>query len=178
MKFAFISANLGKQNIFWVIVLTFASNIHGVMRRLSFFLLPAIISLLLFSCKDDESLIPDCEVYVKTYTSEYNELRTANHAVLYPITGVYPSNFKLGYGGVAIFRDLEGKVGCCDLACPCDKSRSNPLTIQMPWAICPLCDSKFDLSYSVGNPVEGPATSGLRMYRNIRDTGDYILVTN
>lgn len=148
------------------------------MDRLSLFVFGICLLLFPCSCKDDESLIPDSEVYVKTYTSEYNMLRTPNHAVTYEYNGVYPSNFKLGYGGVAIFRDLEGKLGCCDLACPNDKSRMNPLTISMPFAYCPLCESKFDLSYGIGNPVEGPAKSPLRLYRSIRDNGEYILVTN
>ena len=138
-----------------------------------------VISFLIsFSCKDDESLVPNSEVYVKTRTSEYSELRTPNHVVVFENDGLYPSNFKLGYGGVAIFRDLEGKLGCCDLACPNDKSRMNPITISMPFATCPLCGSKFDLSYSVGNAVGGTSNVPLRMYRNIRDTGEYIVVTN
>lgn len=148
------------------------------MKRLSF-IIPLVLSLLVCpSCKEDESEIPNSEVYVKTYVSEYNELMTSNHFISYTYSELYPSNYKLGYGGIAIFRDLEGHLGCCDLACPYDKSRSNPLEIQMPFAICPLCLSRFDLSYSMGNPVEGPATSGLRMYRNIRDTGEFIVVAN
>ncbi len=148
------------------------------MKGISFIFSILFGVLVCTSCKSDESLIPDSEVYVKTYTSEYNELMTPNHAVSYTLVSLYPSNFKLGYGGIAIFRDLEGKIGCCDLACPNDKSRSNPLVIDMPFATCPMCLSKFDLSYSLGNPVSGSAKSGLRMYRNIRDTGEYIMVTN
>lgn len=148
------------------------------MKRLLLIVSLVFPILLCATCRDDESLVPDSEVYVKTYTSEYLELMIPNHAVTYTLSSLYPSNYKLGYGGIAIFRDLEGKIGCCDLACPNDKSRSNPLVVDMPFAICPMCLSKFDLSYSLGNPVEGPAKSGLRMYRNIRETGEYIMVTN
>lgn len=149
------------------------------MKRLSFLFL-LVFSLPFFqSCRDDESLVPICEVYVKTYVSDYNELRIPNHAVAYyRDNAIYPSNFKLGYAGVALFRDLEGNLGCCDLACPNDKSRSNPLQVKMPYVFCPVCESKFDLSYGLGNVVSGPAKSPLRMYRNIRDTGEYIMVTN
>lgn len=141
-------------------------------------MLSVLFSLQFFGCKEEESRVPDSEVYVKTYTSEYNELMTVNHAVTYTYNQIYPSNYKLGYGGVAIFRDLEGRLGCCDLACPSDRSRSNPLQISMPYAVCPICHSKFDLSYSLGNVIEGQALSGLRMYRNIRDTGEFIVVAN
>ena len=148
------------------------------MRRIPIYFSLALSFIIFFSCKDDESFVPNSEVYVKTRTSEYNELQIPNHAVVYEYDGLYPSNFKLGYGGLAIFRDLEGKLSCCDLACPVEKSHMNPLKITMPYAICPLCGSKFDLSYSVGNAVEGEAKTPLRMYRNIRDTGEYIIVTN
>lgn len=148
------------------------------MKKFTTCLFPAIALCVFFSCKDDESSIPSSEVYVKTRTSEYNELRTPNHAVVYEYNGLYPSNFKLGFGGLAIFRDLEGKLGCCDLACPVDKSHMNPLDIKMPFATCPLCGTKYDLSYGVGNPINGDSKTPLRMYRNIRDTGEYIIVTN
>ena len=148
------------------------------MKRCPIYFFLVLSAIIFFSCKDDESLVPSSEVYVKTRTSEYNELRIPNHAVTYEYDGLYPSNFKLGYGGIAIFRDLEGKLGCCDLACPNDKSRMNPLKVAMPFATCPLCGAKFDLSYSTGNPVDGSTKTPLRMYRNIRDTGEYIVVTN
>lgn len=148
------------------------------MKRCSIYFSLVLSFLILFSCRDDESLVPNSEVYVKTRTSEYNELRTPNHVVVYEYDGLYPSNFKLGYGGVAIFRDLEGKLGCCDLACPNDKSRMYPIKITMPFAVCPLCETKFDLSYGVGNVVEGTSSTPLRMYRNIRDSGEYIVVAN
>ncbi|MBO7427127.1 MAG: hypothetical protein J6U08_00265 [Paludibacteraceae bacterium] len=148
------------------------------MKRCFIYFSLVLSAVILFSCRDDETLVPNSEVYVKTRTSEYNELRTPNHAVAYEYDGLYPSNFKLGYGGVAIFRDLEGKLGCCDLACPNDRSRMNPLQISMPFATCPLCGSKFDLSYGAGNPVGGQSKTPLRMYHNIRDTGEYITVIN
>lgn len=146
------------------------------MKHLYFILTLFVISVISFSCRDDESLIPNSEVYVKTYTHEYTELMVSNHAITYTYSQIYPSNYKLGYGGIAIFRDLDGKLGCCDLACPYDRSRTNPMVVSMPFAVCPMCKSKFDLSYGIGNRVEGPAMSGLRMYRNIRDNGDYIVV--
>ncbi len=145
-------------------------------RKLVFFL-PILLSLLT-NCKSEESAIGDYSVYVKTTYSEYQTLRTPNRAVTYTSDRVYSSNFQLGYGGVCIFRDINGSLGCCDLACPYEKLRTTRLTIKMPFATCEQCGSKFDLSYGVGNVMNGPSTSILKMYSKVVDRGDYILVTN
>ena len=147
-----------------------------VMRK--FFLLPLLLLLLLTNCKSDESSIGDYSVYVKTTYSEYQTLRTPNRAVTYTADRVYSTNFQLGYGGICIFRDINGTLGCCDLACPYEKLRTTRLTINMPFATCEQCGSKFDLSYGVGNVMNGPATTILKMYSKVVDRGDYILVTN
>lgn len=134
--------------------------------------------LTLFSCRNDENDIPESEVYVKTSYSEYQALMMPNSAVVYEKNNIYPANFKLGYGGVVIFRDMDRQVHCCDLSCPYENLRTVNLTIKMPYATCPECGSKFDLTYGACNPVMGPATCGLKLYHNIRDTGDYIKVVN
>ena len=56
--------------------------------------------LTLFSCRNDESDIPESEVYVKTSYSEYQALLMPNSAVVYEKDNIYPANFRLGYGGV------------------------------------------------------------------------------
>ena len=76
------------------------------------------LCILLNACRNDESSIPEAEVYVRTTYSEYMNLMRVNSCVIYNKDDTYPSNFKLGYGGVIIFRDLEGLVRSCDLACP------------------------------------------------------------
>lgn len=144
-------------------------------------LLFACVTLLLGSCKEEVSNIPKCEVYVKTSFSEYQKLLNVNNAVIYSIDEVYPTNFRLGYAGICIFRDLDNNICCCDLACPYECLRSVVLEIKMPYATCQLCGSKFDLSYGQGNPLSGPATCGLKMYtkhiQENRESG-YILVQN
>lgn len=143
-----------------------------------FLLLIFMLFPLLTNCKSDESSIGDYAVYVKTTYSEYQTLRTPNRAVTFTTDRVYSTNFQLGFGGVCIFRDINGSLGCCDLACPYEKLRTTRLTIKMPFATCEQCGSKFDLSYGVGNVMNGPSTSILKMYSKVVDRGDYILVTN
>ena len=137
-----------------------------------------LLSAVLFSCRNDESSIPVAEVYVKTTYSEYMNLMRVNSCVVYTKDDTYPTNFKLGHGGVVIFRDLEGLIRSCDLACPYEALPGSTLEVEMPFAYCLECGSKFDLSYGVGNPVGGPAECGMKVYNKIRDNGEYILVTN
>lgn len=138
----------------------------------------ALMPLLMLSCRNDENEIPECEVYVKTSYSEYQTLLMTNSAVVYEKDALYPANFRLGYGGILIFRDLERQIRCCDLSCPYENLRSVTLDVKMPYATCPECGSKFDLTYGACNPIKGPASCGLKLYTKIRDTGSYILVTN
>ncbi len=132
----------------------------------------------LSACKDDESTIADYPVYVKTSYSEYQTLATVNRCVTYTNDDVYSTNTQLGFGGICIFRDLNGDIGCCDLACPYENLRTVTLTVKMPYATCTQCGSKFDLSYGTGTPLQGPAKSILKLYTKIIDTGEYIRVSN
>jgi len=134
-----------------------------------------------FSCqKEIRSSIPDSEVYIETSPSEYAILRNPNSAIAYfhrPGVPV-PVNFRFGYGGVLIFRDLEGKARSCDLACPVEASRTTRVEIDMPFAVCPVCNSKFDLSYGFASPIAGPAKESLRIYRNVFERTNSIVVSN
>ena len=139
-----------------------------------------IASFMLLSCRNDESSIPNSEVYVKTTVSEYTTLMSPNSCVVYPYDGVYPVNYRLGYGGIVIVRDMDRQVHAFDLACPQELLRTVVLTIKMPYATCGQCGSKFDLTYGLGNPVSGPAKSGMKEYKETFDRMnlEYILVTN
>jgi hypothetical protein len=64
------------------------------------------------------------------------------------------------------------------LACPYEALPGFKLEVEMPFAFCLECGSRFDLSYGLGNPVGGPAECGMKIYNKIRDAGGYILVTN
>ena len=134
-----------------------------------------------FSCKKEiRSSIPNTEVYIETRPEEYARLRNPGSAVSYILTpGVpVPVNFKYGYGGVLIFRDLEGKVRSCDLACPVEASRTIRVNVNTSFATCPVCGSKFDLSYGFASPVGGPAKESLRIYSNVFERTNSIVVSN
>ena len=144
-----------------------------------------IISFLIFfSCKEERrSSIPSCEVYIETSPSEFARLRTPNSAVSYIYTpGMQvPANFRFGYGGVLIYRDLDNKLRSCDLACPVEASNIVRVDVNMPFAVCPQCKSEFDLSWGLAIPSArntGPARESLRNYDNIRVKSNSIVVIN
>ena len=138
-----------------------------------------------FSCKEEaRPSIPSFEVYIEvsrsSFPNDYAKLQNPNNAVSYIYTpGVpMPANFKYGYGGVLIFRDLEGRIKSCDLACPVEASRTVRVEVNMPYAVCPVCGSKFDLSYGFASPSAGPAKESLRIYSNVFERVNSIIVSN
>lgn len=138
-------------------------------------------TVLLASCKETENdtSIPNCDVYIKTDYAEYTKLSVVNNHVTYvrSANASMPSNFRLGYGGIVIYRTLEGKAVAFDLACPVEVSREVLVNVESIYATCPICGSKFDLSYGIGAPCEGPAKETLRHY-NCIDDGSQIRVSN
>lgn len=127
---------------------------------------------------EERSSIPDSQVYIKTFGNDYVTLRIAGNSVSYisSPTSVYPTNFKLGYGGVLIYRDMDEKIHACDLACPVEASRSILVNVKMPFATCPSCGSKFDLTFGFAAPCEGPAKETLKQYNAI-DNGSAIIAS-
>ncbi|MDR1730179.1 MAG: hypothetical protein LBR52_05910 [Prevotellaceae bacterium] len=133
-----------------------------------------------FSCeKRIESSIPDYEVYIETNPKQYAELSIPCSAVEYVYTpGVpVPANFRFGYGGVLIYRNLEGKIRSCDLACPVEARPDIRVKVTMPYAECAVCGSRFDLSWELAVPVSGPAKESLRSY-HASERANSIVVSN
>ena len=134
-----------------------------------------------FSCEEKiRSSIPDCEVYIETQYDEYVKLKTYGNWVSYfRQPGVQaPAKFRYGYGGVLIYRDLNGNVRSCDLACPVEALPTVRVEINMLSAVCPECGSKFDLSWGLAAPVSGPAKESLYNYSQVFERATTIVVSN
>ena len=118
--------------------------------------------------KEIRSSIPSFDVFIRVdnlFPTEFTRLQSPNSAVSFPIPGaVHPADFEFGFGGVLIYRDLDGKIRSCDLACPVEALPTVRVEVNMPFAVCPVCDSKFDLSWGFAAPVSGPAREPLRRY--------------
>lgn len=135
-------------------------------------------------CKPDveNSLIPDYRVYLKVKYSDYVQLLNVGTFKTYTEhSDVYPINTFLGYGGLIVFRDFDGKLGCCDLACPyCyDLERTQHLlTVNTSLlATCHHCNTVYDLQWGLCVPIEGPSKVKLKIYPHCKDTGSSIIVS-
>jgi nitrite reductase/ring-hydroxylating ferredoxin subunit len=171
----------GQKATFFLNAIFKKNKYHIVMKktiiRLSVILL--FLSGFFFSCKKEiRSSIPNAEVYIETSPSEFAKLRNPNSAVSYIPGDLRPINFRFGFGGVLIFRDLDGRVRSCDLACPVEASRTIRVEVKMPYAVCPVCHSEFDLSWGFASPKSGPAKEPLRLYNNVFERATSIVVSN
>ncbi|GHT36970.1 hypothetical protein FACS189435_0990 [Bacteroidia bacterium] len=86
---------------------------------------------------------------------------------------------RTGYGGVLVYHALDNNYYAFDAACPHEANAS--ITVQIDesrlHAICPKCQSNYDLSYGNANPVEGPSREALKRYP-LTLSGNKIYVRN
>lgn len=84
----------------------------------------------------------------------------------------YKTSSSTGYGGVLLIEgmdpfSLETSVPLAyDLSCPVEKSREIRVAISNDKyeAVCPVCDSHYDVTMGGGAPTAGPALTGEHKY--------------
>jgi len=52
------------------------------------------------------------------------------------------------------------------------------VNVKMPYAVCPKCNTKYDLTFGFCSPVSGPGKFPLKIYQSVFEAGDYIQVRN
>jgi nitrite reductase/ring-hydroxylating ferredoxin subunit len=139
-----------------------------------------LLAALACSTVEQDSAIPQSQVYLKTTYDDYTKLQNPGcYKTFIPGDGLYATNTELGYAGIVIFRDFEGKLHCCDLACPVEASRTTRVTVNASLeATCPKCGSVFQLGWGLATPTSGPAKEALKIYSHITDNGTTITVSN
>ncbi|MDE6811945.1 MAG: hypothetical protein K2J15_06285 [Muribaculaceae bacterium] len=94
-----------------------------------------------------------------------------------------------GFGGVLLIEGMDpfemqtGVPLAYDLSCPVERSRTIRVRIDPAdfEAVCPVCDSHYDVTMAGGAPVAGPALTGShkyglkRYYCHPASTGGYII---
>lgn len=149
------------------------------MNRLFFSVLTIIFSSFITSCeREEENPIPNLSVNIRTPYSDFMQLRNAGSHIEYKYGNFYAAGTALGYGGVLIFRDYDNKLHAADLACPVEADKTVVVRVEMPYAICPNCNSKYDLTFGFCSPISGPSKHNLRIYQSVFEAGDYIQVRN
>jgi nitrite reductase/ring-hydroxylating ferredoxin subunit len=85
---------------------------------------------------------------------------------------------RIGYGGVIVYADFEGKYCAFDLACPHEALPSVKVKPNdLGQLVCDSCNSVYDISFGVGHPTKGPSKEGLKRYKTMLQ-GDLLRVTN
>ncbi|MDR2809239.1 MAG: (2Fe-2S)-binding protein [Tannerellaceae bacterium] len=151
------------------------------MKRLLFCLLALAIS----ACdKTYTSGIPYSQVYLELdLTFEDKDLIPLSAYKIYTAKNINQHVEKAGFGGVLVYHGLNGAATdayyAFDTACPHEANRSVTVEIDNEHlhAVCPKCNSTYDLLYGLGNPVSGPAREQLKPYR-IVVSGNKIYVRN
>lgn len=129
---------------------------------------PLFVLCLLFpACKDTtfKSSVPNYPVYLQlNILAEYPHFLNAP-ADKYLIFKHqrYPTD-ALGYAGLLVQRDMDGRFRAYDLACPHCLNRERTIEPDGLFAVCPICGEAYDLSYGLAIPTKGKSKEALRQY--------------
>ena len=155
-------------------------KMNSAITRL-FCLMSSAITFLSCSTREEDSSIPESRVYFKTGYDEYTRLLNPGSYLTFRVNdgNIYATNTYLGYGGIIIYRDFEGKIHSCDLSCPVEASRNVLVTVSSSLqATCDVCGSVFELGWGLATPSSGPAKETLKIYTHVTDNGSAIIVSN
>lgn len=157
----------------------------GIVRKISAIFTIAVMMLTMVSCETvNDSRIPSMPVYINlsdpglwnTYGvagfGDYNYFVFQEGSAREPSGFPYIDTSATGYGGVLLIEGmdpfmLETLVPLAyDLSCPVEKSptirvRIDPQTFE---AVCPVCDSHYNVVTAAGAPTAGPALTGEHKY--------------
>lgn len=150
----------------------------------------ALIQAALFSgCETvTESRIPALPVYIDLSNQglwnsygvsgfgSFNYFVYQSGSAIQPSGFSYKSTSATGYGGVLLIEGINPYAMdattvplAYDLSCPVERSRTIRVYIDPETydAVCPVCDSHYDVTSAAGAPLSGPALQdkyGLRRY--------------
>ncbi|MCM1035333.1 MAG: hypothetical protein NC038_07060 [Paludibacter sp.] len=135
---------------------------------------------LLYACNDTtfRSSVPSYPVHLqRNLLAEYPHFLNAS-ADQYLIFKEqrYPTD-ALGYAGILVQRDMDARFRAYDLACPHCLNREQTIIPDGIFAVCPICQEAYDLSYGLGIPTKGKSKEALRQY-NAQYNNGYLTITN
>lgn len=114
------------------------------------------------------SSVPDMPVhYTLNITREHPHFVIENGYQTMVVTSTIYERECLGYAGLLIWTAMDGQYHAVDLACPKCLKRNKPVEVDGLFAVCPLCDEHFDLSFGYAIPTKGMTKEPLRKYQTI-----------
>lgn len=146
-----------------------------------------LILLLVWLCIGCEntnfrSSVPSVPVRYTLYiTREYPHFIIDNGFQTMTITKTIYERESVGYAGLLIWIGMDGNYHAADLCCPNCLKKNKPILIDGLFAICPICNEQYDLSYGYAVPTQGKAKEPLRKYLVLQKqttTGLSLTITN
>ena len=122
----------------------------------------------IIGCEDlnRRSPVPHVPVNYTLYiTREYPHFVIDNGYNTMTITQTKFEREYIGYAGLLIWVGMDGNYHAADLCCPHCLKPNQPLEVDGFYAVCPICDEHFDLSYGFAFPTKGTTKEPLRKYR-------------
>jgi len=148
-----------------------------INRRYLFYFVTLIV--ILSGCDDNYiSSIPDYPVRLQlNLTSTYPTFRDNPNSFLIFDKPVQATD-RIGFGGVLAYVGFDGNYYAFDLACPYEAKQSIKVAPNdLGQVVCETCGTVYDISYGIGNPVEGPSKEILKRYKTSMQ-GDVLYITN
>ena len=133
-----------------------------------------LITSLVACTNNAVSPIPSYAVSLEITMQDATELNTIGGVAEF--TSTFRPNQYLGFGGIVIFHNFDDQFVAFDMACPHEIDRNTRVSVNMAGqAVCPKCGSTFDVGYSQGFPVKGPARYPMKQY-HVAISGDKLRV--
>lgn len=136
------------------------------MKAKTLHIVLTLVLLTLFSCTEEENpyVLPYARVNFQIDVNGFDsDLTYFSHK---SFTKPRMAGEFVGYGGLLLFRTLEGAVFAYDLACPNEKDRTVHVVPENAGkAECPVCKSVYVTMYGLGTVESGPSGNPLQRYR-------------
>jgi nitrite reductase/ring-hydroxylating ferredoxin subunit len=144
-----------------------------------------LLAFSLYSCgKTYISSIPNYPVYLELNLAyDAKDLLPMQSYKIYTPGNIDQAIEQTGFGGVLVYHGI-GASGmdawfAFDAACPHEANRS--VTVEVDddhiYAICPKCQTKYELMSGSGRPESGPGREQLKPY-HVRVSNNIIYVSN
>ena len=119
--------------------------------------------------------------YTLYITSEHPHFIVDNGFQTLTVTSSKYERESVGYAGLLIWTAMDGHYHAADLCCPNCLKRTKPVEVDGLFAVCPLCDEHYDLSWGYAFPTKGKTKESLKKYQALihnSATGQVLRIIN